>query len=167
MLDSYIIMTPPEQESPVVHMLVMPSSSDYKRGTSIKSGNIRVSMKKLTDMLPESVGTDVALAMDIPVLKVRAVLHIWKMIKDVMSVEITKEQVVVVTSLWKNVDERCIISPEKGRDCANRMYRQTSNKEFIQERCTTTLEELERVENIKVNKDGIWLHGWVTQRYQS
>ncbi len=84
-----------------------------------------------------------------------------------MSVEITKEQAVVIMSLWKNADERHIISLEKGWDCANRMCRQTSNKEFTQERYTTILEELERIDSIKVNEDGIWLCEWVAQRYRS
>lgn len=167
MFDSCIIMTPPEQEPPVMHMLVMSSLSDYKRGTSIKPGNIKINMKKLIDTLPESVEAGVALAMDIPILKVCAALHIWKMIRNVMSVEITKEQAVVIMSLWKNADERHIISLEKGWDCANRMCRQTSNKEFTQERYTTILEELERIESIKVNEDGIWLCEWVAQRYRS
>ena len=150
-----------------MHMLVMSSLSDYKRGTSIKPGNIKINMKKLIDTLPESVEAGVALAMDIPILKVCAALHIWKMIRNVMSVEITKEQAVVIMSLWKNADERHIISLEKGWDCANRMCRQTSNKEFTQERYTTILEELERIESIKVNEDGIWLCEWVAQRYRS
>ncbi|WP_455648921.1 hypothetical protein [Enterocloster citroniae] len=167
MFDSCIIMTPPEQEPPVMHMLVMSSLSDYKRGTSIKPGNIKINMKKLIDTLPESVEAGVALAMDIPILKVCAALHIWKMIRNVMSVEITKEQAVVIMSLWKNADERHIISLEKGWDCANRMCRQTSNKEFTQERYTTILEELERMDSIKVNEDGIWLCEWVAQRYRS
>ncbi|MBS1484631.1 hypothetical protein AAAU98_11885 [Enterocloster citroniae] len=167
MFDSCIIMTPPEQEPPVMHMLVMSSLSDYKRGTSIKPGNIKINMKKLIDTLPESVEAGVALAMDIPILKVCAALHIWKMIRNVMSVEITKEQAVVIMSLWKNADERHIISLEKGWDCANRMCRQTSNKEFTQEWYTTILEELERIDSIKVNEDGIWLCEWVAQRYRS
>jgi len=167
MFDSCIIMTPPEQEPPVMHMLVMSSLSDYKRGTSIKPGNIKINMKKLIDTLPESVEAGVALAMDIPILKVCAALHIWKMARNVMSVEITKEQAVVIMSLWKNADERHIISLEKGWDCANRMCRQTSNKEFTQERYTTILEELERIDSIKVNEDGIWLCEWVAQRYRS
>ena len=124
-------------------------------------------MKKLIDTLPESVEAGVALAMDIPILKVCAALHIWKMARNVMSVEITKEQAVVIMSLWKNADERHIISLEKGWDCANRMCRQTSNKEFTQERYTTILEELERIDSIKVNEDGIWLCEWVAQRYRS
>ena len=167
MFDSCIIMTPPEQEPPVMHMLVMSSLSDYKRGTSIKPGNIKINMKKLIDTLPESVEAGVALAMDIPILKVCAALPIWKMARNVMSVEITKEQAVVIMSLWKNADERHIISLEKGWDCANRMCRQTSNKEFTQERYTTILEELERIDSIKVNEDGIWLCEWVAQRYRS
>lgn len=142
-------------------------SAHNKRGTSIKPGNIKINMKKLIDTLPESVEAGVALAMDIPILKVCAALHIWKMIRNVMSVEITKEQAVVIMSLWKNADERHIISLEKGWDCANRMCRQTSNKEFTQERYTTILEELERIESIKVNEDGIWLCEWVAQRYRS
>lgn len=76
-----LLITSPQQEPPMLHMLVIDSLSNYNRGESIKPGNIKLNIRHLIESLPDLIAATVEVATDIPILKVCAALNIWKMLK--------------------------------------------------------------------------------------
>ncbi len=48
-----LLITPPQQEPPMMHMLVMDSLSNYNKGESIKPGNIKLNIRHLIELLPD------------------------------------------------------------------------------------------------------------------
>ena len=101
-----LVITPPQQEPPMMHMLVVDSLHNYNKGESIKPGNIKLNIRHLIEFLPDLTAATVGIAMDIPILKVCAALNIWKMLRAVTTVEITKEQAIVVVALWDNCNQQ-------------------------------------------------------------
>ena len=78
-----LLITAPQQEPFLMHMLTVDSLRDFNKGESIKPGNIRLNIRRLIAHLPDITAATVEIAMDIPILKVCAALNIWKMLRDV------------------------------------------------------------------------------------
>ncbi len=158
-------ITPPQQEPPMMSFLTIDSLNDYHHGNSIKPGNIKINMKRLIDSLPEIVTATVSIINDITILKICAAIIIWKMLRNVSTIEIKKEQAIIIVALWKNCNEKHIISLEDGYKNSNMLYKQVDGSKFTWDQYIFIIEELEKIESIKLTENGIWLCEWVSKNY--
>lgn len=160
-----LLITPPQQEPPMMHMLVMDSLSNYNKGQSIKPGNIKLNIRHLIELLPDIAAATVGMAMDIPILKICAALNIWKMLRDVTTVEITKEQAITIIALWDNCNQQQRITLEKGFDCFKSLYETIETSECTWEQYIKLISDLEKIDSLKLDSNGIWLCEWVSKQY--
>ncbi len=160
-----LVITPPQQEPPMMRMLVVDSLNNYNKGESIKPGNIKLNMCHLIESLPDLTEAAVGIAMDIPILKVCAALNIWKMLRAVTTVEITKEQAIVVVALWDNCNQQQRITLEKGFECFRSLYESIETSNCTWERYIKLISDLEKIGSLELDSNGIWLREWVSKRY--
>lgn len=160
-----LLITPPQQEPPMMHMLILDSLSDYKKGESIKPGNIKLNFRHLIESLPDLTAAVVEIAVDIPILKVCAALNIWKMIKNITTVEITKEQAIAIIALWGSCDQQQRITLEKGFECFNSLYEKIESSNCTWEQYIKVISDLEKINCLELDINGIWLCEWVSKQY--
>ncbi len=160
-----LFMTPPQKEPPIMYMLTMDSLRNFNKGQSIKPGNIRLNIRRLIESLPDITAAAVGIARDIPILKVCAALNIWKMLRDITTVEITKEQAITIVALWENCDSQQRITLEKGFDCFESLYKSIESSECTWEQYIGIINELEKLGSLELDSNGIWLREWVSRSY--
>lgn len=160
-----LVITPPQQEPPMMHMLVVDSLHNYNKGESIKPGNIKLNIRHLIEFLPDLTAATVGIAMDIPILKVCAALNIWKMLRAVTTVEITKEQAIVVVALWDNCNQQQRITLEKGFECFKSLYENIETSNCTWEQYIKLISDLEKIGSLELDSNGIWLREWISKRY--
>ena len=150
-----LLMTPPQQEPPMLQMMTMDSLS-----------NIKLNIRHLIRSLPDLTAAAVEIATDIPILKVCAALNIWKMLRDITTVKITKEQAIVVMALWENCDQKQRIALEKGFECFNSLHKNIEKSECTWEQYMKLIGDLERLGSLELDENGIWLREWVSKQYR-
>lgn len=160
-----LLITPPQQDPPMMHMLIIDSLSNYNKGESIKPGNVKLNIRHLIESLPDLTAATVEIAMDIPILKVCAALNIWKMLRDITTVEITKEQAIAVVALWDNCNQQQRITLEKGFECFKSLYKNIETSDCTWEQYIKLISDLEKIDSLKLDSNGIWLCEWVSKRY--
>lgn len=160
-----LVITPPQQEPPMMHMMVVDSLHNYNKGESIKPGNIKLNIRHLIEFLPDLTAATVGIAMDIPILKVCAALNIWKMLRAVTTVEITKEQAIVVVALWDNCNQQQRITLEKGFECFRSLYENIETSNCTWEQYIKLISDLEKIGSLELDSNGIWLREWISKRY--
>ena len=160
-----LVITPPQQEPPMMRMLVVDSLNNYNKGESIKPGNIKLNICHLIESLPDLTEAAVGIAMDIPILKVCAALNIWKMLRAVTTVEITKEQAIVVVALWDNCNQQQRITLEKGFECFRSLYENIETSNCTWEQYIKLISDLEKIGSLELDSNGIWLREWISKRY--
>ena len=160
-----LVITPPQQEPPMMHMLVIDSLHNNNKGESIKPGNIKLNIRHLIEFLPDLTAATVGIAMDIPILKVCAALNIWKMLRAVTTVEITKEQAIVVVALWDNCNQQQRITLEKGFECFRSLYENIETSNCTWEQYIKLISDLEKIGSLELDSNGIWLREWISKRY--
>lgn len=160
-----LVITPPQQEPPMMHMMVVDSLHNYNKGESIKPGNIKLNIRHLIEILPDLTTATVGIAMDIPILKVCAALNIWKMLRAVTTVEITKEQAIVVVALWDNCNQQQRITLEKGFECFRSLYENIETSNCTWEQYIKLISDLEKIGSLELDSNGIWLREWISKRY--
>lgn len=159
-------VTSPQQEPPRLCYITVDSFNDYHHGNTIKPGNIRINIKILIDKIPEIIADSVSIISDIDILKICAVISIWKMLRDISTIELKKEQAIVIVALWKKCNRKHMVSLEDGYRNANMLCKQIDENEFTWEQYISIIEELEKIECIELNNDGIWLCEWVSRKYE-
>lgn len=160
-----LLITPPQQEPVIMHMLTMDSLKNYNKGESIKPGNIKLNIRRLVGHLVGITEATVGIAMDIPILKVCAALNIWKMLRDITTVEITKEQAITIIALWENCNQQQRITLDKGFECVKSLYEQIEKDEYTWERYIQLIDDLEKIDSLELDDNGIWLREWVSKKY--
>lgn len=160
-----LLMTPPQQEPPMMRMMTIDSLNHFQRGESQKLGNIKLNIRNLIKSLPDLTAAMVAIEVDIPILKVCAALNIWKMIRDITTVEITKEQAIAVMALWGNCNRQQRITLEKGFECVKALYKNIETSECTWDQYIKIIGDLEKMESLKLDTDEIWLREWVSRGY--
>ncbi len=160
-----LMITPPQQEPPMMHMLIIDSLSSYNKGESIKPGNVKLNIRRLVESLPGLTEAVVGIAMDITILKVCAALNIWKMLRDITTIEITKEQAIAVVALWDNCNQQQRITLEKGFECFKSLYENIETSNCTWEQYIKLISDLEKIGSLEVDRNGIWLREWVSKRY--
>ena len=162
-----LLITPPQQEPLRVHMITIDSLNNFNKGESIKPGNIKLNIRRLIEHMPDITSATVGITMDIPILKVCAALNIWKMLRDVMTVKITKVQAIMLIALWVNCDQQHRITLEQGFDCFKSLYEQIEISECTWEQYINLINYLEKIDSLKLKNNGIWLCEWVSKKYIS
>lgn len=160
-----LVITPPQQEPPMMHMLVIDSLHNYNKGESIKPGNIKLNICHLIEFLPDLTEAAVEIVTDIPILKVCAALNIWKMLRAVTTVEITKEQAIVVVALWGNCNQQQRITLEKGFECFRSLYENIETSNCTWEQYIKLISDLEKIGSLELDSNEIWLRERVSKRY--
>lgn len=160
-----LVITPPQQEPPMMQMLVVDSLHNYNKGESIKPGNIKLNIRHLIESLPDLTKDAMDIAMSIPILKVCAALNIWKMLRAVATVEITKEQAIVVVALWDNCNQQQRITLEKGFECFRSLYKNIETSNCTWEQYIKLISDLEKIGSLELDSNGIWLCECVSKRY--
>lgn len=161
-----LLMTAPQQEPPMMQMITMDSLSNYNKGESIKPGNIKLNIRNLIKSLPDLTAAAVEIAIDIPILKVCAALNIWKILRDITTVKITKEQAIAVMALWGNCDQKQRITLEKGFECFKALYKNIEKSECTWEQYIELIGDLEKLGSLELDGNGIWLREWVSKQYR-
>lgn len=160
-----LVITSPQQEPPMMHMLVVGSLHNYNKGESIKPGNIKLNIRHLIEFLPDLTAATVGIAMDIPILKVCAALNIWKMLRAVTTVEITKEQAIVIVALWDNCNQQQRITLEKGFECFRSLYENIETSNCTWEQYIKLISDLEKIGSLELDSNEIWLRECISKRY--
>ena len=161
----FLSITAPEEDPPMMSLMTMDSLKNYSSGRSIKPGNIRLNIKDLIETIPSMVEMAVSIAMDMPVLQVCAALNLWKSIRDVFTVEISKDQAFLIVSLWKNCDSRQRITIEKGLTAVNVLLVKYGEDTINGTKYNYILESLESIHCIELEDGVIWLREWISKRY--
>lgn len=161
----FLSITAPEEDPPMISFITMDSLKNYSSGRSIKPGNIRLNIKDLIETIPSMVEMAVSIALDIPVLQVCAALNLWKSIRDVFTVEISKDQAYLITSLWKNCDSRHRITIEKGFTAVNTLLEKYGEDAINGTKYNYILESLESIQCIELEDGVIWLREWISKKY--
>ncbi len=160
-----LLITPPQQEPVIMHMLVFDSLNNYNKGESIKPGNIKLNIRHIIKLLPDITAATVEIATDIPILKICAALNIWKMLRDIATVKITKEQAIAIIALWKNCNQQQRITLEQGFDCFKSLYERIETSKCTWEQYIKIINDLEKIDSLKIDSNGIWLCEWVSKQY--
>lgn len=96
-------ITPPQQEPPMMSFLTLNSLNNYHQGRSIKPGNIKINIKCLIDTLPEIVTATVSVISGITIIKICAAIAIWKKLRDVSTIDIKKNKLLLFLRYGKIV----------------------------------------------------------------
>jgi len=163
--DNYISITPPEEEPPMMQFLTIDSLKNYKSGQSVKAGNIILNIKKLINTLPAIVASSVSISNDITILKVCAALALWKEFRNIFTIEITREQAIVLVALWKNCDTTQHISLSDGLAAVNTLYNTLDGCAINQTIYSRTIDQLINLHCIEVTNEIIWLREWISKKY--
>lgn len=162
---NYLSITPPEEEPPMMQFLTIDSLKNYNSGQSIKAGNIILNIRKLISTFPNVIAASVSISYDIPILKICAALSIWKELHDVFTIEITREQAIVLVALWKNCDNTQHISLSDGFIAVNTLYKNLDDCVMNQTTYNRIIDQLINLKCIEVTDERIWLREWISRRY--
>ena len=161
----FIYITAPKEDRPMMSFLTMDSLKNYYGGRSIKSGNIRLNINTLVSSIPEFTVSAFGIATDAPILKVCAALEIWKTIRDICTVNISKDQAFVIVALWKNCDYYHQITTESGFKASVKLYQQYGEPSISSIKYNHILDSLLDIECIEIEEDVIWLREWISKNY--
>ena len=161
----FLQITPPEEEPPMMHMLTMDSLKNYQQGSSIKPGNIRLNIKKLIETIPSVVEMAISIAINMPILQVCAALNIWKTLRNILTVEISREQAFVIVALWKNCNQSREISLENGYIATNALYEKLGETPISDTKYNHTIDALVALQCIELDEGIVWLREWISKQY--
>ena len=161
-----IRITPPEDPPFLMHCLTFSSLNNYENGNSYKFGNIKINIRKLIDTIPGIIEATISISYDIPILKICAALSLWKSIKNVFTVEITREQAITLIALWKNCDSSHHINLDTGYECVNNLYATLGEDEISSTLYNRTIDQLIELKCIDITNNTIWLCEWVSKKYR-
>jgi hypothetical protein len=162
---NYLSITPPEEEPPLMQFLTIDSLKNYKSGQSIKAGNIMLNIKKLISTFPNVIAASVSISYDIPILKICAALAILKELCDIFTVDITREQAIVLVALWKNCDNAQHISLSDGFIAVNTLYQSLDDCVMNQTTYNRIIDQLISLQCIEVTDERIWLREYINIKY--
>ncbi len=163
--NSCIHISPPEESFPIMSFVTFDSLKNYKNGHSIKAGNITLNIKKLIDSIPAIVETSIGFIYDIPILKICAALTLCKTFRDIFTVEITREQAIVLFALWKNCDGLYKISISEGFTAVNTLYKNLDDCIINQTIYNQIIDQLVTLQCISIADGEIHLRESINKEY--
>ena len=150
------------------HLTIDPfkSFSELEGGRTIKPGNIILNLRKLIDSIPTITALSVSMAVDIPILRVCSALSLWKEIRDVMTVEITRIQSIVIIALWKFRDHTNHIHLDYGYDRVNYFCETIGEENLSWDDYNKVVDELLKLQCIDICEEVIWLRESITKAWK-
>ena len=134
-------------------------------GLSIKPGNITLNWKKLVYGIPSIIESSIAIETNNIILIGCSALTLCKTINKILSVEISKEQSIVLLALWQGRKYRRKIPVSDGLNLVNKFCKIYSEEPMDNKVYQRTLDELLRLKCIDLVDDKILLIEKVSRKY--
>lgn len=161
----FISISPPLEEPPRMQFLTMDSLRNYKAGSSIKPGNITLNIRKLIEEIPEVVSIGTSMVCDNLVITICGALSLWRKLRDIATINISKEQAFVIVALWRNCDSNHKISLGDGFIATNNLFNQYGEPEITSLKYNMIIDSLVEIECIELTEEIIWLREWISKKY--
>lgn len=161
----FISILPPLEEPPMMQFLTMDSLRNYKDGSSIKPGNILLNIRKLIEAIPEVVSIGAGMVCDNLVVTICGALSLWLKLRDIATINISKEQAFVIVALWRNCDSNHKISLDDGFVASNNLLGQYGEPEITSLKYNMIIDSLVKIECIELTEENIWLREWISKKY--
>ena len=161
----FVSISPPLEEPPMMQLLTMDSLRNYKDGSSIKPGNILLNIRKLIEAIPEVVSIGAGMISDNHIVTVCGALSLWLKLRDIATINISKEQAFVIVALWKNCNSNHKISLDDGFIATNNLFDQYGEPEITRLKYNMIIDSLVKIECIELTEEIIWLREWISKNY--
>lgn len=161
----FISISPPLEEPPMMQFLTMDSLRNYKNGRSIKPGNILLNIRKLIESIPEVISIGAGMVCDNHIVTVCGALSLWLKLRDIATINISKEQAFVIVALWKNCNPNHEISLDDGYIATNNLFKQYGEPEITNLKYNMIIDSLVKTECIELTEEIIWLREWISKNY--
>lgn len=161
----FISISPPLEEPPMMQFLTMDSLRNYKNGRSIKPGNILLNIRKLIESIPEGISIGAGMVCDNHIVTVCGALSLWLKLRDIATINISKEQAFVIVALWKNCNPNHEISLDDGYIATNNLFKQYGEPEITNLKYNMIIDSLVKTECIELTEEIIWLREWISKNY--
>ncbi|MBP3369532.1 MAG: hypothetical protein J6L85_02165 [Clostridia bacterium] len=161
----FVSISPPLEEPPMMQLLTMDSLRNYKDGSSIKPGNILLNIRKLIEAIPEVVSIGAGMISDNHIVTVCGALSLWLKLRDIATINISKEQAFVIVALWKNCNSNHKISLDDGFIATNNLFDQYGEPEITSLKYNMIIDSLVKIECIELTEEIIWLREWISKNY--
>lgn len=161
----FISISPPLEKPPMMQFLTMDSLRNYKEGSSIKAGNILLNIRKLIEAIPEVVSIGTSMVCDSYIVTVCGALSLWLKLRDIATINISKEQAFVIVALWRNCDSSHTISLDNGFIATNNLFDQYGEPEITNLKYNMIVDSLVKIECIELTEGIIWLREWISKNY--
>lgn len=116
-LDSFVEISPPQQEQLTIGLILIDPTSGPPKGKSLKPGNVLLNWRKLFEVVPDvslaSLGAP-TLPIPLQVAIVLAALYVSNKLVRGASEELSEAEAVTILALWKGRNARDQISDEDG-----------------------------------------------------
>jgi len=157
-------ISPPLDPPQVAHMMLL-HDSGREGGLTRKPGNILLNWRNLYresgDLVLSVAGAGLSKWL-IPF----AALSVWNKVYTHSTIDITKEQAVIIFSLWRDCDSKHIADIEKGFNAANSLFIGYGWPKISKSHYTQILKELAKLKCIKlIDVKSVWLCEWVSRNY--
>lgn len=163
----FISITPPLEikEPPTMHFLTLDSLRDYRQGKSIKPGNITLNMKKLIEAIPAIVCSGTSMACDNFVVIICGAFCLWLKLRDIATINITKEQAFTIVALWRSCNDAHKITLDNGFIATNKLLKQYGESEITNLKYNIVIDSLIKIQSIELTEGVIWLREWISKSY--
>ncbi len=161
----FVSISPPLEEPPMMQLLTMDSLRNYKDGSSIKPGNILLNIRKLIEAIPEVVSIGAGMVSDNHIVTVCGALSLWLKLRDIATINISKEQAFVIVALWKNCNSNHKISLDDGFIATNNLFDQYGEPEITSLKYNMIIDSLVKIECIELTEEIIWLRELISKNY--
>lgn len=161
----FISISPPLQEPPMMQLLTMDSLRNYKNGRSIKPGNILLNIRKLIEAIPEVISIGAGMVCDNHIVTVCGALSLWLKLRDIATINISKEQAFVIVALWRSFNPNHEISLDDGYIATNNLFKQYGEPEITNLKYNMIIDSLVKMKCIELTEEIIWLREWISKDY--
>ena len=105
------------------------------------------------------------MACDNLVITICGALSLWLKLKDIATINISKEQAFVIVALWKNCNSNHKILLSDGLIAANNLFNQYGEPEITSLKYNMIIDSLVEIECIELTEEIIWLREWISKNY--
>lgn len=128
-----------------------------KRRVSIKPQNIIVNYHKMIDLIPSTIIMGHDIVNSVPVVKYCAVFLLVKELLNLFSVEIKKEMIYILSTAWKNCDQKQSISVDKCFSIVNQALERNNEEKLSYTEFNYILDSMVKLKSIEILEDIIFL----------
>ena len=148
-----------------MQFLTMDSLRNYRDGRSIKPGNILLNIRKLMETIPEVVTVGAGMVCDNLIVTICGALSLWIKLRDIATINISKEQAFAIVALWRNCNSCHQISLNDGFVATFDLFNQYGEPELTISKYNMIIDSLVKIESIELTEGIIWLREWISKKY--